>query len=368
MFWNLAIIVGLVIGVPRADTRDAELYVYAGSIVVGTRDPVPAPAALAARARRPAPARRSTGATRRCKQIFMLMVPVTLGLGLINVNARDRHVRRLAADRSETRAPAAIDKAFRIYMLPQGMFSVAVATGALPVARTALARAATSSASAPRSRTALRQIDFLLVPAAVVSRCPRGADRAPRSTERGAFDREPDARSSPARSPAFSLGLTFNGMMLMLEPRVLQPAVDRGLPTAVALGEPRAQRRARRGRSTALGTWGIPLATSLANIAGVGAAVRHCCAVASAELEPAHGSPASFVRVTVASAVARRSSPTAIWHVLDQRARPLVLRRSSSRSVPRRSSAVAVYLAFCRSLRVRELNALLSLRGRLRPA
>ena len=36
VFWNLAIIVGLVIGVPRADTIDAKLYVYAGSILVGT--------------------------------------------------------------------------------------------------------------------------------------------------------------------------------------------------------------------------------------------------------------------------------------------------------------------------------------------
>ena len=34
--WNLAIIVGLVVGVPRADTPTAELYVYAGSILVGT--------------------------------------------------------------------------------------------------------------------------------------------------------------------------------------------------------------------------------------------------------------------------------------------------------------------------------------------
>ena len=34
--WNLAIIAGLVIGVPRADGIDAKLYVYAGAIVVGT--------------------------------------------------------------------------------------------------------------------------------------------------------------------------------------------------------------------------------------------------------------------------------------------------------------------------------------------
>jgi len=33
IFWNLAIILGLVLGVPNAKTVDAKLYVYAISIV-----------------------------------------------------------------------------------------------------------------------------------------------------------------------------------------------------------------------------------------------------------------------------------------------------------------------------------------------
>src|SRR4051812_11683494 len=36
VFWNVAIIVGLVIGVPQAKTMDAKLYVYAVSILAGT--------------------------------------------------------------------------------------------------------------------------------------------------------------------------------------------------------------------------------------------------------------------------------------------------------------------------------------------
>ena len=36
VFWNLAIIVGLVIGVPHVDGESGKLYVYAGSILVGT--------------------------------------------------------------------------------------------------------------------------------------------------------------------------------------------------------------------------------------------------------------------------------------------------------------------------------------------
>src|SRR5206468_9095574 len=60
-----------------------------------------------------------------------LMLPVALSLGLINVNAL---VDVFFASRliDPNLAPAAIDKAFRIYMLPQGMFSVAVATVLFP--------------------------------------------------------------------------------------------------------------------------------------------------------------------------------------------------------------------------------------------
>src|SRR5207302_11443369 len=36
VFWNIAIIIGLVIGVPRADGIDAKLYVYAFSILIAT--------------------------------------------------------------------------------------------------------------------------------------------------------------------------------------------------------------------------------------------------------------------------------------------------------------------------------------------
>ena len=36
VLWNVAIIVGLVIGVPKADTIDAQLYVYAFSILIAT--------------------------------------------------------------------------------------------------------------------------------------------------------------------------------------------------------------------------------------------------------------------------------------------------------------------------------------------
>ena len=136
VFWNLAIIVGLVIGVPRVESENAQLYVYAGAILVGTLIqlllPVPWLRGLDGRLqlvldwRDPA-----------VRRFFTLMLPVTLTLGLINVNAV---IDTLFASRliDPDLAPAAINAAFRLYMLPQGMFSVAVATVLFP----ALARLA----------------------------------------------------------------------------------------------------------------------------------------------------------------------------------------------------------------------------------
>src|SRR5437588_4653664 len=81
VFWNLAIIVGLVIGVPHAHSINSKLYVYAISILIGTVIQVLLPLPwLAGR----------DGSLRvavdwrdpAIKQVFVLMIPVTLGLGL----------------------------------------------------------------------------------------------------------------------------------------------------------------------------------------------------------------------------------------------------------------------------------------------
>ena len=69
------------------------------------------------------------------------MLPVTLGLGLINF---DLLINSTLGSLVSEQAPRAIDAAFRIYMLPQGMFSVAIATVLFP----ALSR----FAGAPRHR------------------------------------------------------------------------------------------------------------------------------------------------------------------------------------------------------------------------
>jgi len=88
-------------------------------------------------------------------------------------------------------APSEIDAAFRIYMLPQGMFSVAVATVLFP----SLARYASRNDMAGFRRTSelgLRQIAFLLVPASILSAVL--AEPITRLIyQRGAFTPESDA-------------------------------------------------------------------------------------------------------------------------------------------------------------------------------
>ncbi|KKM16805.1 hypothetical protein LCGC14_1682160, partial [marine sediment metagenome] len=64
-------------------------------------------------------------------------------------------------------APAAIDKAFRVYMLPQGVFAVAVATVLFPTMSRFAAREDTDGLRTTLS-TGVRQLLFLLTPAAAM--------------------------------------------------------------------------------------------------------------------------------------------------------------------------------------------------------
>jgi putative peptidoglycan lipid II flippase len=355
VFWNLAIIAGLVLGVPHAHSIDGKLYVYAVSIVIGTVIqvllPLPWLRGLDDRLRLVMDWR--DPAVRR---VFALMIPVTIGLGLINFNLV---VNTLFASRfiNGDIAPRAIDAAFRIYMLPQGMFSVAVATVLFP----RLSRlAAREDVDGFRHTVALglRQIAFTLVPASVFS-----AVLATPITrivyERGAWGPHETAVTAGALA-AFSLGLTFNGAMLMLN-RGFFSLQTPWTPTAIALGN-LALNTAFAAALYRVGIWGIPLATSLANVAGTAALLvvfrRRLGRIEFGE------TARSVTLITVASAaLALVAYP--VWHVLDQ-----ALGRSLGGQLASLGSAFvggfAVYLISCRLLGVRELDALLSLLSRFR--
>ena len=65
------------------------------------------------------------------RRVFTQMLPITIGLGLININLFIATTFAIAID-GGTYAARAVEAAFRIYMLPQGMFSVAVAAVLFP--------------------------------------------------------------------------------------------------------------------------------------------------------------------------------------------------------------------------------------------
>ena len=116
-------------------------------------------------------------------------------------------------------------------MLPQGMFSVAVATVAFP----ALSRAASSRDGRLYRRTlttGLRRIAFLLVPSSVA--CAVLAQPMVRLVfQHGRFDAAQTQVVAQALA-AFSLGLTFNGFMLMLNRAFFSLQMPWG-PTKIAV-------------------------------------------------------------------------------------------------------------------------------------
>jgi putative peptidoglycan lipid II flippase len=146
----------------------------------------------------------------RIKQVLMLMLPVTIGLGIVNL---DQLINSVFGTLVSKEAPRAIDNAFRIYMLPQGLFSVAVATVLFPT----LSRMASRRDAAGMRRAVgigMRQINLLLIPAAafmIVLATPI----VRLVFERGNFT----ARSTHIVSIAlfwFAFSLPFGGLNLLL--------------------------------------------------------------------------------------------------------------------------------------------------------
>jgi putative peptidoglycan lipid II flippase len=100
----------------------------------------------------------------RVRQVLLLFVPVTMSIGIVNL---DIFINAGFGSLVSHQAPAAINDAFRIYMLPQGIFSVAVATVLFPT----LTRMAVRRDPQGMRRTlgnGMRQINLLLVPSAAL--------------------------------------------------------------------------------------------------------------------------------------------------------------------------------------------------------
>jgi putative peptidoglycan lipid II flippase len=161
LVWNAVIIVLLVALRPFFHGTN-QLYAYAVGVLVGTVVQL----AIALPVLRRIDFRLEAAfdwRSERVKRVFVLMFPVTIGLGVINF---DLLINSSLGSLVSDQAPRAIDAAFRIYMLPQGMFSVALATVLFP----ALSRFAARRDMDGLRRTmasGVRQIILLLLPAAV---------------------------------------------------------------------------------------------------------------------------------------------------------------------------------------------------------
>jgi putative peptidoglycan lipid II flippase len=353
VFWNVAIIAGLLIGIPHVHGENHQLYVYAFSILIATviQFLLPIPWLRGRDGRLQVVIDWRDPAVRRT---LVLMVPITIGLGLINFNAVvDTFFAARLIDKNH--APSTINAAFRLYMLPQGMFSVAVATVLFPsLAR--LASRADLDGFRRTVSTGIRQIAFLLVPASVI--CAVLADPIVRVVyQRGDFT----ASQTPATAAAlaaFSLGLSFNGFMLMLN-RAFFSLQSPWIPTWVALGN-LGLNAALDGAFYRLGIWGLPLSTSLVNIAGTGA-LLYLLRRKLERIELAE-TTRTVILVTIASALLAGVS-YGIWTGLHH-----LLGGSFGAALVALLLALAgglgTYLVACRLLRVRELETLLSLRRR----
>jgi putative peptidoglycan lipid II flippase len=163
LVWNVVIIAFLVAGHAVLEGDD-QLYAYAVGMVAGTVVQL----AMAI------PALRRLGfhlelsfdlRDERVRRVLVLMLPVTIGLGLINFNLL---INSTLGSLVSEHAARAIDAAFRIYMLPQGIFSVAIATVLFPALSRLAARRDLDGLRA-LTGTGTRQIFLLLVPAAAAT-------------------------------------------------------------------------------------------------------------------------------------------------------------------------------------------------------
>ena len=205
--WNL-VIVGSLVGLTPLLSGQDDIYAYAIGVLAGTvvQFALPLPW-LRGRGGRFTLALdwRNPHVTR----VLKLMLPVTIALGLINLSLL---INSFFGTLVNDQAPAAIDKAFRIYQLPQGLFSISIATILFPT----LARFAARGAVDDLRRTmgnGVRQICLLLIPSAVMM-AVLAVPITRLVYQRGAFGTEATHLVSTAMV-WWSISLPFQGVSLL---------------------------------------------------------------------------------------------------------------------------------------------------------
>jgi putative peptidoglycan lipid II flippase len=160
--WNL-VIIGCLVGLQPFLSDSNQIYAYAIGVLAGT----------VVQLLLPLPWLRGRGGRFTLNfdwrnpyviRVLKLMLPVTIALGLINFSLL---INSFFGTLVQQEAPAAIDKAFRIYMLPQGLFSVAIATILFPTMSRLAARGDMDGLRRTMAN-GTRQVLMLLIPSAAI--------------------------------------------------------------------------------------------------------------------------------------------------------------------------------------------------------
>jgi putative peptidoglycan lipid II flippase len=347
LFWNLAIIACLVAIVPSLEGQD-RIYAYAIGVLAGTVVQL----AIVVFDLRNTPFKFAWSfdwRNRDVRRVLLLMLPVTISLGLINFNLL---INSLFGSFVSDEAPAAIDKAFRIYQLPQGIFSVAIATVLFPTLARFAARGEHDNLRATMAN-GMRQILFVLLPAAAAV-LVLSEPMIRLVYQRGEFT--PDQTTLVATALFwFAFSLPANGLFLLLT-RTFFSLQRPWLPTTIAAGNLAVTALAALGLYH-LGVGGIVAATAIATLASVVAqAVILRRLLGGLELGRLLD---AGLRIAIAAAALAAVS-FGIWDVLDE-----ALGRGLGGQIVSLGSALAigglVYVGAARLLRIDELDQILRL-------
>jgi putative peptidoglycan lipid II flippase len=347
LFWNLTIIAVLIVVEPLLSGQD-RIYAYAIGILAGTVVQLLIPAFDL----RNTPFRFNWSFEWRhpgVRRVLLLMLPVTISLGLINFNlVINSFFGSLVSDQ----APAAIDKAFRIYQLPQGIFSVAIATVLFPTLARFANRRAFDDLRATMAN-GMRQILFVLIPAAAAI-LVLSEPMIRLVYQRGAFD----AAETTVVATAlfwFAFSLPTNGLFLLLT-RTFFGLQRPWIPTSIAAGNLAVTALGALALYH-LGVGGIVASTAIATSASV---VAQCVILRRllGGLELGRLLDAG-IRITIAAAALAAVS-YGIWDVLDG-----ALGRGLAAQIVSLGTALAVgglvYLGAARLLRIAELEQIMRL-------
>jgi putative peptidoglycan lipid II flippase len=352
VIWNLVIIGALAIA-STVSGQAHQAEIYAAGVLVATIVQFLIPLPLL-RGRGTGLAFELGFGNPHVRKMLRLMVPVSIGLGLININLT---IDLIVGSYASGHAVSDLNFAFRVFMLPQGLFSVAVATVLFPEISRLAARGELAGLAAMVGE-GMRTIAFLLLPAAAVSAVL--AEPIVRLLyQRGQFTGF-DTVNVAHTLIAFSAGLLFNGLSLLLtrafyslqEPRV--PTLVAALNLVVNLGLDIAL----------LGYGAAGIAASTAVVTTLNAVLLAVLLRRRVGLLGGRALVSEGVRIVVATAVAAGLA-VAVWWLLDQ-----LLGRSTAGQLgsllPALAVAAAAYLALARAFRLPEvavLGSLLPTRG-----